>query len=429
MQDVVPPADRSIRNVPLSPGRRRFSTVPADPMEPPKPPPIREEWHDDPPPRRKRSLLLWGIAVVVVCVLLGILVSAFFAGATVTVYPKTMNASPSGSVLATLDAPVGSLSFETMILEAQTSRTVPASGTKPVSIQASGKVTIYNAYSTASQKLIANTRFEAPDGKIYRIRASVTVPGQMKKADGTLEPGSVAATVYADSPGPDYNRGSTRFTIPGFKNDPRYEKFYATADSIGGGASGNQPAVSQSDLANARKDMEQELAANLASEASGKIPEGYLAVPGAFAVTYGDVASADAGGGKATVTESAVATAAIIRGADLANAVAKVEVPNYEGEAVGFADPSAVTLAATGTPFAPSSRTLMIELGGTPTLVWQFDPAALAAALAGKPKDEFQGLLEPFKPAVDRASASIRPFWKSAFPAEAATIKIVTKLP
>ncbi len=372
---------------------------------------------------------LWGIAVVVACVLLGILVSTFFQGATVTAYPKTMEAAPSGSVLAALDAPVGSLSFETMVVGAQTSRTVPASGSKPVSTQAKGTVTVYNTHSTAAQKLIANTRFEAPDGKIYRIRDSVTVPGQTRRADGTMQAGSVTATVYADSPGPEYNRGSTRFTIPGFKGDPRYDKFYATADSISGGASGNQPAVSQSDLQNAKKDMEQELAASLASEASGKIPDGYLAVPGAFAITYGDVVSADAGGGKATVTESATATAAIIRSSDLANAIAKIEVPNYGGEAVAFADASALTLVATGTPFAPSSRTLTVMLGGTPTLVWQFDPVAIQTALAGKPKNEFQGILEAFKPAIYHASASIRPFWKSAFPVEPTQIKIVTKLP
>ena len=241
--------------------------------------------------------------------------------------------------------------------------------------------------------------------------------------------GKATALVYADSPGSDYNRGSTRFTIPGFKGDPRYDKFYATAESVTGGASGTEPAVSQSDLGNAKKDMEQELAQGLASEASGKIPEGYLAVPGAFAISYGDPTSSDAGGGKATVSLAATATAAIIRAADLANAIAKIEVEGYAGEAVAFADPTMVSMAATGTPFAPSSDNLMVELGGTATLVWQFDSAALSAALVGKPKEQFQTILEDFKPAIDHATASVRPFWKSSFPADVADIRITVKLP
>lgn len=329
---------------------------------------------------------------------------------------------------ASIDAPVGALAFQTMTIGASATRSVPASGTAPVSKQASGKVTVYNTYSIASQKLIANTRFEAPDGKIYRIRDSVTVPGATKKADGSLTAGTVTATVFADSPGPDYNRSATRFTVPGFKGDPRYAKFYALADSVSGGASGTQPAISQSDLTNAKKDMEQELTGALASTASGQLPEGFLPVPGAFAVTFGDASVSDAGGGKASVTLAATATAAIVRATDLANAIAKANVDGYAGEAVNFADPSALTLAATGTPFATASQNLTIALSGEPTLVWQFDPNALIKALAGKDKSSFETIAATFKPAVDHATASVRPFWKSSFPTDEAQIHVSIKL-
>lgn len=428
MQDVLPPNERSIRNIPVAPGRRRFSTVPQMPGGPAEPP--SDSWqHDDTLPERpRRTWLLWGAAVVVVFILLGILASTFFEGATITVYPKTAEVALPSSVLAALDAPVGSLAFQTMAVSAFATRTVPASGTTPVTRQAFGAITVYNAYSTASQKLIANTRFEAPDGKIYRIRESITVPGETKKSDGTYAAGAVSATVYADSPGPDYNRGSTRFTIPGFKGDPRYTKFYATADSILGGASGTEPAVSQSDLANAKKDMQQELTGSLASNASGQLPKGFLPIPGAFAIAYGDVSVSDAGGGKATITEAATATAAIVRSSDLANAIAKAKVDAYAGEAVDFADPSAVTLAATGTPFAAAAQTLTIALSGTPKLVWQFDPGALSEAFAGKDKGLAESLAADFKPAIDHATASIRPFWKSSFPSDPARIHITVKI-
>lgn len=430
MQDVLPPNERSIRNVPIAPGRRRFSTVPPEPEAPQQPPPPRDSWQNEPPPERpRRSLWLWGIAVAVVCVLLGILASTFFEGASIAVTPKTATVTPPSSVLASLDAPVGSLAFQTMSVSASATRTVPASGTAPISTQASGKITIYNTYSTAPQKLIANTRFEAPDGKIYRIRDSVTVPGETKKPDGSYAAGTATAILFADSPGPDYNRGSTRFTIPGFKGDPRYAKFYATADAISGGASGTQPAVSQSDLANSKKDMEQELVASLAAKASGQLPEGFLPIPGAFAIAFGDVAASDAGGAKASLAENATATAAIVRSADLANVIAKAKVIGYAGEAVAFADQSALTLAATGTPFASASQVITIALSGTPTLVWQFDPNALAMALVGKEKSAFESLAATFKPAVEHATASIRPFWKSSFPNDPKQIHVTTKLP
>ena len=43
--------------------------------------------------------------------------------------------------------------------------------------KASGQIIVYNAYNDNNQKLIKNTRFETPDGKIYRIQASIIVPG------------------------------------------------------------------------------------------------------------------------------------------------------------------------------------------------------------------------------------------------------------
>ena len=105
------------------------------------------------------------------------------------------------------------------------STTVKATGTEQVSQSASGVITIYNDYSTAPQTLITNTRFEAPDGNIYRIHQGVTVPGATASAGGALTPGTISVTAYADQPGASYNIGQTQFTIPGFKNDPSTASF------------------------------------------------------------------------------------------------------------------------------------------------------------------------------------------------------------
>ena len=63
---------------------------------------------------------------------------------------------------------------------------VEATAEKEVSQKASGKIIIYNNYSTVSQRLINNTRFEANSGKIYRINSSIVVPGY-KKVDGKIK--------------------------------------------------------------------------------------------------------------------------------------------------------------------------------------------------------------------------------------------------
>ena len=87
---------------------------------------------------------------------------------------------------------------------------------KEVISKASGYIEIYNAYGAASQKLVAQTRFETKEGKIFRIQNSIIVPGA-KMISGSLTPSSIRAKVVADSAGEEYNIGSSYFTIPGFK--------------------------------------------------------------------------------------------------------------------------------------------------------------------------------------------------------------------
>src|SRR3989338_412417 len=236
MRDILPSGSderRSIRNIPISSAPRRGRPV------------VEEDYREAAPRRRPRRFgraFKWTLAVVLFGGL-SLLLSAFFAGATVTVYPRTATVEVPARLEARLNAPLNALAYETFTVTRSATTATPATGTKTVSRQASGIITILNSYSSASQRLIANTRFEAPDGKIYRIRDSITVPGSTKKADGTLTAGTIIATIYADSPGEAYNRSAaTTFVIPGFKGDPRYNGFSAVSKgAISGGYIGPEP--------------------------------------------------------------------------------------------------------------------------------------------------------------------------------------------
>ena len=415
---MVPHNDRSIRNIPVSPSHRRTAVYEDErPMPPPELRPIS--------PRRKkrgrRKLLILAVIVIVVCALGGLLLSTLFAGATVTVYPRTATVTVPASLLATPNAPVGSLSYEVMTVTRSASTTVQATGTKQVSRAASGVITVYNSFSTEGQRLIANTRFEAPDGKIYRIRDSVEVPG-MK--GGTA--GSATATVYADSPGASYNRGQTRFTIPGFKGDPRFEKFYAEASSIANGYVGPEPAVAGADLTKAREALQQGLAQAAQSTLGSQMPAGYLPVPGTIQVTYSEISQSPGQGSTAILGQSATMSAAIIAQDMLAHVIAKQTVQDYGGESVAFKDPTAVILSAPTSTKLTEGR-ITLSLSGSPTLVWQYDPNALVDALLGKNKGEFEAIIEAFAPAIMRAEAKLRPFWDGSFPSERDKITVVAK--
>lgn len=405
MRDInnTPGGDRSIRNIPVHHRRQPAATHHEEPAE------MRESRTERPRRRRGKGRVFWvGIAVVAVAAAGGLLLSTIFAGASVSVTPRTASVTLPASIPAQLSAPVGTLSYNSFTATQSATTTVPATGTEQVSKQASGSITISN--TGASQRLIANTRFESPDGKIYRIHDSVTVPA------GTVsKPGTVSIVAYADSPGPDYNRsGTTNYTIPGFKGDPRYTRITATSGTMSGGFIGSQPKVAAADLQKAKAALEAQLGTALEGVVANSVPEGYRVVEGTVHVTYADMAQVPSSGTTATLTQSAAATGAVVRIADIAAAVAKSAVASYAGEAITFADPSSIVVAAATSTI--TSETMTITLSGSSPLQWVFDPNALKAALVGKPKSQFEETIKSFQPAILKADASIRPFWTSTFP-------------
>ncbi|MDO8443403.1 MAG: hypothetical protein Q7S78_00120 [Candidatus Azambacteria bacterium] len=89
-----------------------------------------------------------------------------------------------------------------------------------------GAIEIYNAYSAAAQKLVAQTRFETKDGKIFKIQNAVIVPGA-KMSGSNLIPSSVKAEVISDTIGEEYKIEPSFFTIPGFEGTAKFAGFYA----------------------------------------------------------------------------------------------------------------------------------------------------------------------------------------------------------
>lgn len=419
MRDMIPHNDRSIRNIPVPTNHRRSAPPVTMDMDEEDTTPVRT-------PRRKRGggkrkvFIMAAVAVVVLGALLAILLSTSLAGATVTVFPRKETVTAPASLVARINAPVGSLSYQTMTITRGATTTVPASGTKQVSRQASGVMTIYNTFDSKTQRLIANTRFEAPDGKIYRIHDSVVVPGMSGS-----NPGTITATVYADSPGAEYNRGETRFTIPGFKGDPRYAKFYAETKAITNGFVGTEPSVAAADLSAAQAALQQNLQAAVQAEVAAQVPDGYLPLISTLRVSYSNITQTPGAGSSANLSQTAQATVAIVRANDLAAAVAKQTLPTYDGAAIAFEDVSQISIT-TPSATAATGDALTLTLSGRPTLVWQFDPGTLLEALAGKDKGAFQEVIQSFEPAIMRAEASIRPFWKSAFPSNTEKIQIET---
>ena len=89
-----------------------------------------------------------------------------------------------------------------------------------------GKITIYNNYSTTTQRLIYNTRVQSKIGNIYRTKNSVEVPGYIM-IDNKIISGSSSVDIYSDIVNDKIKTDDIgNFKIPAFVGDPRYESIY-----------------------------------------------------------------------------------------------------------------------------------------------------------------------------------------------------------
>ncbi len=425
------PQDRSIRNIPLPPSHR-----PPPRGDVPSQQDYSDYENDEkgiPPPARPRTpkrhsgrgwWLLGG--VVLVGAIMGLLLSTVFEGATVILTQKTALVPTPQTLQAQLNGAAGAFTYQTITATQTATTTVTANGIQHISRAASGAVTFYNTFGPDPQKLSANTRVTAPDGKIYHLRDAVTIPGVIKKSNGSLAPGTVAGVIVADKVGAAYNQNTPiQLTIVNFKGTAKYTKFLAQSQgALSGGIVGDEPAISPSDMANAQNDLKHQLDANIRSTATSQIPDGFVAVNGSLYVAYTDIAQTPGVGNTIVLQEKATASLAMIRANDLASALAATSVKDYKGEAVQFGDMTKTTISLPSNSATSTNGTLKIIIDGAPTLIWKIDAEAVKKALVGQEKSQFSSVVKGFEPSVAKAQASIRPFWKATFPADPSKVSV-----
>lgn len=129
---------------------------------------------------------------------------------------------------------------------------------KDVFQKATGKIAVYNNFSSSSQILVATTRFQTAEGLVFRIPKTIIVPGAVKIGNET-KPGEIEVEAVADRAGEEYNIEPSDFRIPGFLGTPKYQGFYAKSfEKFSGGFIGRSSFVSKDDLQKAEEELKKE---------------------------------------------------------------------------------------------------------------------------------------------------------------------------
>jgi hypothetical protein len=378
--------------------------------------------------KKKHKSLVTALIVFFIVVGGAVLASTLMGGADLTVYPRYREPNVNATFQALRTPQPKELAYEIMTLEAEGERQVSATGKEAVTQQALGTILIYNKHQNKPMRLVTNTRFEA-DGLIFRIKDSAIVPGYTKNESNEILPGVITAEVFADESGEEYNLAPSRFTIPGFAGEPEFDNLYAESiETFAGGFDGTRFIIDEGELNTSKQALQTELRNSLLERTEAEKPAGLVLFPGATTFTYESLPSIEYGEDLATIKEKVTMRIPLFIEAEFAAFIAAATVPGYEGGDVRVTDYTTFNFAyvdsATNATDISTLNEVAFKLTGRPQIVWEYDGEKLKTDLLNKNKTALPSVLGAY-PAIEKAEAIIRPFWKTKFPIEIDEITII----
>ena len=289
-----------------------------------------------------------------------------------------------------------------------------ATGKKQVSDKATGIITIYNSYSSEPQTLVQDTRFLSPEGKIFKLKQRIVVPGA-KISEGKILPSSIDAAVIAEKAGEEYNIGPVKlYTIPGFKGSPKYDAFYGESkESMKGGFVGEVSYPTAADLADATKKIKEVLEGGLKNDLESQIPSDFKTLEGAsaFSLLKQENNQEVNNAGNFSILAEAEMTIIAFREVDLINVLKQ----RAESEEDDIYEVKSYTLDYGIARMDVSAGRLSFPVDYKALLSYKIDIEKLRSEIMGQTEVELKKIIFSL-PGLDTANVSLWPFWVKKVP-------------
>ena len=387
--------------------------------------------------KRRKKFFSWiwrantSLKLIILILILGVLgMRAFFTIKPTSVVVQIVPAAKPVSINTFLKAAEtgGDINFKLAKFQLEKEWEIKADGAEKIERKASGEIVVYNNWNTESQVFIKNTRFETPEGKIYRIDRQIIVPGA-KKQNGKLIPGSIETVVYADKAGEEYNIGLTDFVLPALREQksPRYEKIYARSKTvIEGGLVGTVPKVNEKDLEDARKELEKKLNDEILSKAFSEIGKDFIFIKESAEIVFSyEILTRAQSNNTALLKEKADFTAPIFQKDEITDFLAKnyLKGTNFENN-VYLKDMAALNFNIIKSDLKAKEATLKID--GEAEFFKKINEEELKKELI---QAEDKKAVFATHPEIEKAKIIFKSFWKTRFPKDPSLIKIVLMNP
>jgi hypothetical protein len=368
----------------------------------------------------KKSLIFVAFVLIFI-IILGFSVSK----AEIKIWPETQAVSFKTEI--TVDKDIESSDFENKTIPGQIfevektiSKEFLASG--KVLKGSEGIIRLYNAYSTQTENWLSGTRFVSTEGKLFKSKGRITVPGAEMK-NGKIIPSFVDVPVMAAEPGSDYNIGSSHFSVVAYRGTSRYTKFYGESFQamIGGGEA---PQVTEKDIEDAQSILVDEAEAEAIIALRKEIPDDFLFLRDTAEATILEKSSLVEEGAEVEKFNYQVKARAITI------TFKKEEVNNFVEEFILSQIPKGellylqslkINYSPTLINFGLGQLTLSLDFSAK--IYPQLDLELFKKELVGKSKPETEFFLESY-PEIVQTEAHFWPFWVQKVPKDIEKIKI-----
>lgn len=329
-----------------------------------------------------------------------------------------------------VDSEQNAVPLELFQVERTISQDIQSTGREVRESKAHGTITVYNTYSSSPQTLVETTRFVSDNGKLFRTKKTVTIPGATVEA-GKIIPSSLAVEVEAAEAGEAYNIGPSTFSIPGFKGTPKYTVFYGKSnESMTGGLRGEVAVVSQNDIDEALNNLTSQVREEAQGELTRKIPQNLKLIDGSREVKITEVQKPEAGqeGERFKLSVRAFARALSFDENDLNNLIKENIRKNFSSQEKELVLDS-LNVIYTLNKFPDFEEGILdTNLKVQGKVFCKLDKDIIKQALAGKSEAALKEYLNANQ-AIEKAQISLWPFWLKKIPEDSNKIKIKILIP
>lgn len=384
--------------------------------------------------KSSKSPKLLVFLIIFICVAtIAVAISLLYTKAIVTITPNKLLLNINGNYISRMASDNQDiLNYQVVTVTDEMYKTIPASEGPMIQTKAKGTITLYNTYSTSTQKLMAGTKISNSKNLIYKTSNTITIPGK-KLVSGKIVPGSISVGIVADQYGENSNvllsDTDNEFKVVAYKGSAKYNTIYGKPKTdIDGGYFGKKKIVSPEVASSTILDLQESLKNKLLQNIATVIPKEMVLFNNAYTIEYQKLPQKNMDGNTVNIGVKGSLYGIVFNKIALIEFIAKKQLDDsrLNSYSIDGLDTMKFKILNTRDFSAKKGTALSLSLNGPLTITGTFQESEFKKKLLGIKLKDMDPIIKQYT-SIKSVSVLLTPFWMRSFPNSAQNIIIEYK--